>query len=85
MACWPVVEIGLAFLSRGHAHGEPPAFQAAQRGFDSLCPLHTNKSPDSDAPVGASALTVGEPLRAMLYLIRSTIVIRSNSRESLPA
>lgn len=35
-----------------HANGEPPAFQAAQRGFDSLCPLHTNESPDTDFPLG---------------------------------
>lgn len=27
------------FCFCGQAHGEPPAFQAAQRGFDSLCPL----------------------------------------------
>ena len=57
MACWSVVEIGLAFLFRGHAHGEPPAFQAAQRELDSLCPLHTNESPDTDSPVGAFCRT----------------------------
>lgn len=74
MACWPVVEIGLAFLFRGHAHGEPPAFQAAQRGFDSLCPLHASESPDTDFLVGAFTV-VKRTFWGALNALRATALV----------